>query len=80
MCLLADLKLQGFAYLSNFSSTGLAETLQTDWARRLQGAVKAKSAADLDKVRECPRPQSASILYRLENRIGRIVPRWAFFG
>lgn len=50
--LLADLKLQGFAYLSNFSPTGLAERFDR-LGKALQGAVKGKSAADLDNVRDC---------------------------
>jgi len=50
--LLADLRLQEFAYLSNFSSLGLAMRFDR-LGKALQGAVKAKSSADLDHVRVC---------------------------
>ena len=50
--LLADLKLEGFAHLSNFSSTGLAERFNR-LGKALQGAVRAKSSPDLDNVRDC---------------------------
>jgi hypothetical protein len=50
--LLADLKLQEFAYLSNYSSTGLAGRFDR-LGKALQEAVKAKSSASLENVRVC---------------------------
>src|SRR5271165_7075790 len=50
--LLADLKLQEFAYLSKYSSTGLERHFDR-LGKVLQEAVKAKSSADLDNVRVC---------------------------
>jgi hypothetical protein len=50
--LLADLKLQGFAYLSNYSPAGLAGRFDR-LGKALQEAVKAKSSANLDQVRIC---------------------------
>ena len=64
--LFADLKLQEFAYLSNYSSTGLAGRFDR-LGKALQEAVKAKSSAALDNVRVCLGHIGQHILARFES-------------